>query len=57
MAAPTEAQIDRIAYATERAEEGTDYVSTFVVQMELVEGENYKMNWTDAFNGHFVPRG
>lgn len=43
--AATQAEVDQVAVAYERAKEANEYVATLVVEMQLNSGEDYTMVW------------
>lgn len=55
MATPTDAEISRVVAGYTRAGAAADYADTIVCQMEQVDGDNYQMRWSNAYNGNFVP--
>lgn len=55
MAAPTEEEINRIVDGKNHASDAADYAATVVCDVQLISDENYRMIWTNAYNGNFVP--
>ena len=56
MSAPTEAEIERVINGYNRAEAAGGYAGSSVCEMQLVEGENYKMVWSTEYSGPFEPK-
>lgn len=56
MSAPTEAEIERVINGYNRAEAAAGYAGSIVCEMQLVEGENYKMVWSTEYSGPFEPK-
>ena len=55
MAEPTPEQINRVVTAYNRAVGAAEYTNTLVVQAEQISGDEYRMNWSNRYDGSFVP--
>lgn len=55
MAAPTAQEIARVVAGKDRAQAAAEYGETIRCQMQLVQGENYQLLWSTAYNGEFRP--
>lgn len=55
MATPTDSEISRVVAGYTRADGAADYAESIVCQMEQESGDNYRMIWSNAYSGGFVP--
>lgn len=49
MAQPTQQEVDRVISAYENAKEAKKYADSIIAEMQLNEGEDYKMVWSTKY--------
>lgn len=54
MAAPTQAEVNRVLLAYNRAKSAEGYAETIVMEAEQISGDDYRMNWSDEYTGDFI---
>lgn len=47
--------IERVMEGYENAEDAADYEEALVLDDELIEGTDYRIIWTDEYNGAYPP--
>lgn len=50
-----EGNINRIMNAYKNAQEAANYAEALVLDDELISGADYRMIWTNSYNGDFPP--